>query len=118
MWRLVLAVLLFGGLVVVGAAPAAALDYEPPVVPPDLLLGGPPATAPPAAAGDDAAIRLRLARPPGEPPEAEAMSLQGSGVAWTRAGAPGPLRYIPRDQFQGGDGGGLGGCALWNWNTC
>lgn len=114
MWRLMLAVLLFGGLVVAGAAPAAALDYEPPVVPPEFLLGGPPATAPPTAAAVGPGIRLRLARPGAESAGADEVSLQGAGVAWARAGAPGPLRYIARDQWNGTGGG----CALWNWNTC
>lgn len=99
MKRLALAALLFAGMAVAGPTPTFALDYAEPVVPPELLLGGPP--APPTG--------------PAGPPE---VTLQSSGVEWTRAGAPGELRYIPRDQFQAGGPGGLGGCAVWNWSTC
>ncbi|HZU07190.1 MAG TPA: hypothetical protein VFB73_14585 [Chloroflexota bacterium] len=129
MWRLLLASILFSGLVWGGTSTAFGLDYEPPVVPAEFLLGPSRGPANPAESRsftltvlDSRSLStavldrrgLIVSGPAVAGPHPAEASLQGAGVEWARAGAPGPARFIARNQWSED----RGGCALWNWLSC
>jgi hypothetical protein len=127
MWRLLLTSILLSGLVWGGASPAFGLDYEPPVVPAEFLVR--PSHGPANLVGshsfgltalDGRSLSTAVLDRRGlivtalASPDPTRVDLQGAGVAWVRAGAPGSSDFIARNQWIEDHGG----CALWNWLSC